>query len=128
MKQSPEKLVGFKAVSEVGAALAQVLDQAGAASATEVEVGVALAQAVDQVGADVLPADFHDPAGNKERWKRITNQAAKVASMVPANGARHSNHHGRYLGEAHRWKDTAFYPQGCAIMAINRVTSFQSWG
>ena len=81
MKQSLEKLVGFKAGSEVGAALAQGLDQAGVFSATkievagatttkmqtavfttakvgagaarEVEVGVAPAQAVDQVGANV---------------------------------------------------------------------------
>ena len=83
MKQSPEKLVGAKAGSEVGAALAQALDQPGVASATkievagatitkmqtvasttakieagaatakEVEVGAALAQVVDQVGADV---------------------------------------------------------------------------
>jgi|WetSurMetagenome_2_1015567.scaffolds.fasta_scaffold1363641_1 hypothetical protein len=86
MKQSPEKLVEFKAVSEVGAALAPVLDQAGGATATkieaagatiakmqttasttakieagaawasEVEVGVAPVQAVDQGGADV-PTD-----------------------------------------------------------------------
>jgi hypothetical protein len=83
MKQSLEKLVGVQAVSEVGVALPQALDQAGAASATkieaavatttkmqtvafttargeaeaastrEVEVGVAPAQAVDQVVADV---------------------------------------------------------------------------
>ena len=95
MKQSPEKLVGGKAVSVVVAALAQVLDPArvvsatktegvaatiaemelvayttakvepGVASATEVEVGVALAQVVDQVGADV-PTDPHDRGGHNE--------------------------------------------------------------
>gem|GEM_PF-6870664 len=95
MKQSPEKLVGGKAVNVVAAALAQVRDPArvvsatktegvaatiaemellaymtvkvepGVASATEVEVGVALAQVVDQVGADV-PTDPHDRGGHNE--------------------------------------------------------------
>ena len=95
MKQSPEKLVGSKAVSVVVGALARVLDPArvvsatetegaaatiaemelvaymtvkaepGVAPATEVEVGAALAQVVDPVGADV-PIDPHDRGGHNE--------------------------------------------------------------
>ena len=95
MKQSPEKLVGGKAVSVVVAALAQVRDPArvgsatetegvaattaemervaymtakaepGVAPATEVEVGVALVQVDDQVGADV-PTDAHGRGGHNK--------------------------------------------------------------
>jgi hypothetical protein len=76
MKQSPEKFVSLKAVSEADVASAKRIKvagattskvEAGAALATEVEVSVPLALVVDQVRADVLPADFHDPADHNER-------------------------------------------------------------
>jgi hypothetical protein len=86
MKQSPEKLGRVKAVSALGAAMAQVVDhQAWGASATKIELAVAtitqmevaayttakvepgteveaagaLAQAADQVGAGVPPANIY---------------------------------------------------------------------